>query len=154
MFVGGTAIGALPTGGNVESIGALLPILLIAVTVFMIVRIVRRPPKADPNAWHENDDAWYRQLHEIASNPDSPPASLLAFATEEWPTEPKHQIATLQLYRVLARNPKLAPDVRSGLMSRIASEEGAIRHDKAMARVEKAMKSSRGGGAFFFYTDG
>lgn len=137
-----------------DALGALLPIVLIGVVVFILVRATRRRRNPDLAAWDEQDQIWYDTQYALVTDPTSDPQQLLEFATDEWPEIPKRRLATLNLYRYLARNPSLAPDIRSGLMSRMGSEEAAIRTDKTMARLEQKMKNSRGGGSFMFYAEG
>lgn len=100
-------------------------------------------------AWVQDYEAWRDPLVGEASSPGTSPKRLRQLAAAAMPSDPIYHLAYLDILRLVATNPSTPDGIQSALISRIGSEESAIRTAFHLEQVQQQIRQSekrRGGG--------
>jgi hypothetical protein len=138
-------------GVTLDSFGVILPLLLIGLIVWLIVRYGRKTralkvSSLDQQAAERHLMHWYAAESARLSDPSTDPDDLVAFAVARMPEDDRKRVATLDLFRILVRNPSLPSDMRSGLLSRLGAEEASMRSDAKLSRMADELQKKQSGG--------
>lgn len=121
---------------------ALIPIILLSVAFFIVIRIQRNRASSSMKVLREEAAERVR----IVTDPNTDPAVLREYLAMPIPRDATFELH-LDVLRALVRNPSLPTELQAAAMNRIASEEIAARSGKSKKG------SSRGSRGFFAISD-
>ncbi len=127
-----------------------LPAGLVAWIFFMLNRQKqRRQSFQDAQAAYDAQfEAWFAPLAREAQDPRTAPERLSALAVAAMPADSRGHIGYIEVLRLVAGNPSTPVEIRSGLLSRIGSEEAAVRTNAQLLQMQQhlqQMSRKRGG---------